>query len=95
MDNSTLCTLPYVAATTPIADGLHRLHAPSKMEVIPGGQPDTTGGKLSIDTLDSTPPPRREPQASDIATQDEVRNKGGVTPPQGLWKETVQSVGKG
>jgi len=80
VDNSTLCTLPYVAATTPIADGLHRLHAPSKMEVIPGGQPDTTGGKLSIDTLDSTPPSRRGPQGTVIATQDEVRNEERVTP---------------
>ena len=47
---------------------------------MPGGQPDTTSGKLSIDTLDNTPPPRREPQGTDIATQDEVRNEKTVTP---------------
>jgi hypothetical protein len=87
--------LTYATAATPIAGGLHRLYAPSKMEVIPGGQPDTTGGKLSIDTLDSTPPPRREPQGTVMATQDEVRNGERVTPPQRIWKETVQSVGKG
>ena len=50
------------------------------MEVIPGGQPDTTVGKLSIDTLDSTPPPRQEPQGTDIATQDGLRNEQRVTP---------------
>ena len=50
------------------------------MEVIPGGQPDITDGKLYIDTLDSTRSPRRETQGTDIATQDEVRNEESLTP---------------
>ena len=94
MDTSTLRTLPYATATTPIADGLHRLHAPSKMKVIRGGQQDTTGGKLPIDTLDSTSPPRREPQGTDIATQDEVRNEERVTPPHNASGRKLQNVGK-
>ena len=51
------------------------------MEVIPGGQPDKTGGKLSIDTLDSTLHARRERQGTAMATQGEVRNEERVTHP--------------
>ena len=55
MDISTLCQLPNAAATT-VTNRLYRLHAPCKMEVVPGDQRNATGGELSIDTLDSNPP---------------------------------------
>ena len=56
VDTSTLSTLLNAAATTPVAVRLYGLHAPRKMEVLPGGQPDAAGGKSSIDTLDSARP---------------------------------------
>ena len=45
-----------MAATTPFAVRLYELHAPRKMEVVPGGQPEAAGGKLSIDALYSARP---------------------------------------
>ena len=56
MDTRTLRTLPYATGTTAIADSLHTRHAPRNMKIIPGGHPSTTGVKLSVDTLHSTPP---------------------------------------
>ena len=55
MDISTLCQL-LNAAATPVTNRLYQLHAPCKMEIVPGDQQNAAGGELPIDTLDSIPP---------------------------------------
>jgi len=55
MDISTLCQLPNAEAT-PVTNRLYRLHAPCKMEIVPGDQQNAAGGELPINTLDSNPP---------------------------------------
>jgi hypothetical protein len=49
------------------------------MEVLPGGQPKATGGKLSLDTLESPPPSRRKSKEAEDGFQDKALCEESVT----------------
>jgi hypothetical protein len=73
----------------------YRLHAPSKMEVLPGGHPEATGGKLSVDNLVSKLAHQARMKGSWRRLPGYGAGRGERNLPPQRWGEPVQSVGGG